>query len=122
MPQRLSSFLSSRKQSAASLTLPAAPSTAGTPTEVDLAAQLSREQTLRAAAEGKLSEATGELEELSAVLFQQANEMVATERKARARLEERVAVLEGRDVEKRKRLERLETALSRIERVKGMLA
>lgn len=48
--------------------------------------------------------------------------MVATERKARAKLEERVAVLESRDVEKRKRLERLENSMARIERVRGLLA
>lgn len=64
---------------------------------------------------------SNELEELSAQLFQQANEMVAAERKARARLEERVEVLEGREREKRKRLERLEKAVGRIERVRGLL-
>ena len=47
--------------------------------------------------------------------------MVATERKARARLEERVLVLEKRDEEKQKRLELLEMRLGRIERVRGML-
>jgi hypothetical protein len=52
----------------------------------------------------------------------QANEMVATERKAWAKLEERVAVLESRDGEKRKRLEKLEGAVARIERVRGLLA
>lgn len=62
------------------------------------------------------------MEDLSASLFQQANEMVAQERKARAALEERVKVLETRDAEKRKRLERLERAIERIERVRGMLA
>ena len=62
------------------------------------------------------------MEDLSATLFQQANEMVATERRARAKLEERVEVLEKRDTEKRQRLERLERALMRIERVKGLLA
>jgi GDP/GTP exchange factor Sec2p len=65
---------------------------------------------------------SGEIEDLSVQLFQQANEMVATERKARAKLEERVEVLERRDDEKRKRLERLETAIKRIERVRGLLA
>jgi len=54
-------------------------------------------------------------------LFAQANEMVAAERKARAKLEERVVILERRDGEKRVRLERLEKALRRIERVKGVL-
>jgi len=62
-----------------------------------------------------------EIEELSATLFSQANEMVANERKARAKLEERVAVLEHRDEEKRRRLERLEGAMRRLERVKGLL-
>lgn len=85
-------------------------------------AALTREQVLRQQAEGKLDEASNELEELSAQLFQQANEMVATERKARAKLEERLEVLERRDVEKRKRLERLESAMARIERVRGLLA
>lgn len=88
----------------------------------DLKAALTREQALRQQAEGQLSQANGELEELSAQLFQQANEMVATERKARAKLEERVEMLERRDREKRKRLERLEGAVVRIERVRNLLA
>lgn len=75
-----------------------------------------REQT-----EGELAQVTGELEELSVVLFQQANEMVAKEKKARAKLEERVEVLERRDVEKRERLERLDLAIQRVERVRGVL-
>ncbi|TVY43637.1 hypothetical protein LOCC1_G003829 [Lachnellula occidentalis] len=101
---RLSSFLTSRKsiQNLAQVQPPPSPSA------TELVAALTREQALRQAAEGKLDEASGELEELSAQLFQQANEMVATERKARAKLEERVEVLERRDGEKRKRLERLE--------------
>lgn len=73
-------------------------------------------------AEGKVSEMNREVEDLSVQLFQQANEMVASERKARAKLEERVETLEKRDVEKRKRLERLESALNRIERLRGLLA
>ena len=73
-------------------------------------------------AEGKVSQMNQEVEDLSVQLFQQANEMVASERKARAKLEERVELLEKRDVEKRKRLERLENALNRIERVRGLLA
>ncbi|OAX81723.1 hypothetical protein ACJ72_03926 [Emergomyces africanus] len=47
--------------------------------------------------------------------------MVAQERKARAKLEERVEVLERRDSEKRRRLERLEKAIERVERVRGMV-
>ncbi|KFY38706.1 hypothetical protein V494_04248 [Pseudogymnoascus sp. VKM F-4513 (FW-928)] len=117
---RLSSFLSSRKSISNLGQQPPLPS--ATTSERDLAAALSREQVLRQQAEGKLDEASGELEELSQQLFEQANEMVATERKARAKLEERVAVLERRDADKRKRLERLEGAMGRIERVRGLLA
>jgi GDP/GTP exchange factor Sec2p len=120
---RLSSFLTARK-STPNLTaqLPQTPPLPPTLAEKDLVAALTREQALRQQAEGKLDDASSELEELSAQLFQQANEMVATERKARAKLEERVAILERRDVEKRKRLERLESAMGRIERVRGLLA
>ncbi|KAF8852271.1 hypothetical protein BDZ45DRAFT_749774 [Acephala macrosclerotiorum] len=115
---RLSSFLNSRKSTP---NLKSPPPPPPTPSETELAAALTREQALRTAAESKLDNASNELEELSAQLFQQANEMVATERKARAKLEARVEVLEQRDGEKRKRLERLEGAVARIERVRGLL-
>ncbi|KAJ6184069.1 hypothetical protein N7519_005370 [Penicillium mononematosum] len=82
---------------------------------------LTREQRLREAAESQLSQASTELEELTVQLFSQANEMVAEERKARAKLEERVAVLERRDVEKRTRLERLEKAMARVERLRALV-
>ena len=82
---------------------------------------LTREQSLRQAAESRVSQTNDELEELSAQLFTEAGEMVAVERKARAKLEERVAVLERRDKEKRTRLEVLEGRLARIERVREML-
>lgn len=76
---------------------------------------------MRQQAEGQISQLSSEMEDLSATLFQQANEMVATERRARAKLEERVEILEKRDSEKRKRLEKLEGALKRIERAKQLL-
>ncbi|KGO40525.1 GDPGTP exchange factor Sec2p [Penicillium expansum] len=82
---------------------------------------LTREQRLRKAAESQLSQASTELEELTVQLFSQANEMVAEERKARAKLEERVAVLERRDVEKRSRLEKLENAMARVERLRALV-
>lgn len=82
---------------------------------------LEAERKARLAAETSLSQAHSELEELTTQLFSQANEMVANERKARAKLEERVEVLEKRDGEKRRRLERLEKAVGRIERVRGMV-
>jgi predicted RNase H-like nuclease (RuvC/YqgF family) len=90
--------------------------------ESDLQAALAKEKEARQMAEGKVSQMNQEVEDLSVQLFQQANEMVASERKARAKLEERVETLEKRDTEKRKRLERLESALQRIERVRGLLA
>jgi DNA repair exonuclease SbcCD ATPase subunit len=84
--------------------------------------EIQNEKRLRQAAETSLNNAHKELEELTAQLFSQANEMVAAERRARAKLEERVAVLEKRDLEKRRRLERLEKAVDRIDRVKGLVA
>lgn len=91
------------------------------PSTDDLLDALGREQGLRRAAEGRLSDTSREVEELSVTLFEQANEMVATERRARARLEERVGELEKREGEKKKRLERLESAVGRIERVRNLL-
>lgn len=97
------------------------PSTASSRRESDLAAALAKEHELRQKAEGQANQMSVEIEELSVTLFQQANDMVAEERRARAKLEERVEILEKRDTEKRKRLERLEGALKRIDRVRGML-
>lgn len=90
-------------------------------TLIGLQTSLETERNLRQQAETNLAQSQTELEELTAQLFGQANEMVATERKARAKLEERVKLLETRDGEKRKRLERLETAVQRIERVRRMV-
>jgi len=87
----------------------------------DLQNQLAKEQAARLEAEKKVEQASGELEDLTAQLFEQANEMVASERKARSKLEERVAILEQRDKDKSRRLEKIEAALSRIERVKALL-
>ncbi|KAJ6108951.1 hypothetical protein N7512_008788 [Penicillium capsulatum] len=95
------------------------------PTNSDSASELqdalAREQGLRKAAETQLTQANTELEELTVQLFSQANEMVAQERKARAKLEERVAVLERRDIEKRSRLERLEKAMARVDRLRALV-
>ncbi|KAE8373182.1 hypothetical protein BDV26DRAFT_73960 [Aspergillus bertholletiae] len=124
----LTSFLHSRGPSNTSPTQTPAqpvsqpPSRQASPDHTaELQNALDREQSLRRAAESQLSQASSELEELTAQLFSQANEMVAQERKARARLEERVAVLERRDVEKRTRLERLEKAMERVERIRALV-
>lgn len=63
-----------------------------------------------------------EIEELSVTLFSQANEMVAEERRARAKLEERIELLEKKDKDKMGRLDRLEKAVTRLDRVKAMLS
>ena len=76
---------------------------------------------MRKAAESQLSQVNLELEELTVQLFTEANEMVAQERKARAKLEDRVSLLEQRDQEKRLRLERLERAIARVERVRKLV-
>jgi len=91
------------------------------PDTEDLIKALTREKSLRKEAEGRIAATSREVEELSASLFEQANEMVADERRARAKLEERVGELERRDREKRRRLERLESAMTRIERVRNLL-
>ncbi|RSL46007.1 hypothetical protein CEP54_014043 [Fusarium duplospermum] len=88
------------------------------PSAEDLLEALSREQNLRKEAETKVAATSQEVEELSAALFEQANEMVAEERRARAKLEQRVDELERRDMEKRRRLDKLEGAMNRIERVR----
>ncbi|GKT84701.1 ribosomal protein L32 [Colletotrichum tofieldiae] len=121
----LSQLLSPRSmKSTPNLRAPSPPTAgaAGNPASTeDLREALSREQNLRLAAESRLSTTSQEVEELSVSLFEQANEMVATERRARARLEERVETLEKRDQDKRRRLERLEGAVGRIERVRSLL-
>lgn len=91
-------------------------------TDSELLGQLERERALRAKAEEKARKVDSEIEELSVQLFSQANEMVAQERKARARLEARVELLEKKDKDKMARLERLEKAVSRIDRVKAILS
>ncbi|KAF2681666.1 hypothetical protein K458DRAFT_489138 [Lentithecium fluviatile CBS 122367] len=117
------SFLTGRRNSPAQHVLPfAAPSSASLPADTELMEQLEKERALRAKAEDRARKVDSEIEELSVQLFSQANEMVASERKARAKLEARVEMLEKKDKDKAARLERLEKAVSRIDRVKAMLA
>lgn len=129
---RFGSFMHSRKPT---LLQQSAPASQPGARERELEAALVAEQTQRLAAEKKVQEVNGEIEELSATLFTQANDMVSTERKENARLQERIRVLEEndakvslrlqaleqRDADRRRRLERLEQAHKRIERVNAML-
>ncbi|KAI0392607.1 hypothetical protein F5Y17DRAFT_435578 [Xylariaceae sp. FL0594] len=87
----------------------------------ELASALAHERRLRLAAEEKLAATGREIEDLSASLFEQANGMVAAERRARAALEEQLGVLRARDVEKGARLERLEGAVRVIERARALV-
>lgn len=97
-------------------------------TLTSLHAALETERQLRQRAETSLTQTQtdliqtqSELEELTAQLFGQANEMVATERRERAKLEERVKMLETREREKKGRLDRLEERVKRVERVRTMV-
>ncbi|KAH9843387.1 GDP/GTP exchange factor Sec2p [Teratosphaeria destructans] len=145
---RFGSFMHSRKVSPMMSAASAASSR-----EKELEAALVKEQTARIAAEKKVKEVNAEIEELSASLFQQANEMVAAERKENAalrdkvemlekqalefcgtgrgseeevwkenaRLKERIKTMEQREIERRRRLEKIEAAQRRVERARSLL-
>ncbi|KAF1827084.1 uncharacterized protein K489DRAFT_348125 [Dissoconium aciculare CBS 342.82] len=139
---RFGSFITGRPMN--SPTTPTSPPLSAR--EEELKAALIREQTARLAAESKTKEVNSEIEELSATLFQQANEMVASERKENAalkqtidqlehkrtksdeavrmeneRLKQKIQMMEQRESERKGRLERLEAAQKRIDRVRAML-
>lgn len=113
--QRLSSLLSPRKSS------PNLRADGGGESAEELAAALAKERALRAKAEETVRRTGEEAEELSAALFERANEMVAGERRERAALEERVRELEEREKGRARRLEVLEGAVDRMERVRALL-
>ena len=110
-------------------TLSSIPASQSSPVTLNsLHAALETERHLRQRAETSLTQTQtdliqtqSELEELTAQLFGQANEMVATERRERAKLEERVRILEVREKEKKGRLEKLEDRVKRVERVRVMV-
>lgn len=168
------SFISRKPIASPTLSSPSTPTAAAR--EQELKAALAKEQQARIEAENKAKQVHQEIEELSATLFQQANEMVANERRENAELKQRIQtleaqsggrratsddavqmenaalrermrllekkssvsvddsvrvenerlkqklqVLEQREVERRRRLERLEAAQKRIDRVRAML-
>ncbi|KAI9698639.1 MAG: hypothetical protein M1836_003748 [Candelina mexicana] len=123
---RISSFLSRKPTPtpSATPTTTTHPSPPATPLPPDLQSQLAHERQLRQAAETRLSQLNSEIEDLSASLFSEANEMVAKERRIRVDLEKRIEVLEGREGDRGRRLERLERLegrVGRVERVRGLL-
>jgi len=75
---------------------------------------ITTERTLRLTAEADLAALQSELEELSASLFEQANTMVAEERRARATSEARLPLLEARAKEAEERCEIAEERVNRI--------
>ena len=136
---RLTNFISARKASLwgtrAQVKTPPPYSRAHTPqrtptpnaretldsTNLPLEEQLATERSAREAAEEKVASMTLELEELTQSLFEEANAMVRIEREKSARLEARLAVMESREDEKRRRLTELEKAVERIMRVRSVL-
>ena len=82
---------------------------------------LRHESLLRQQAEEKALAGGRELEDLTAQLFEEANRMVAEERRAKAKLEERLKVLEEREVGRRGKLEMIEAAQLRIDRVQKLI-
>lgn len=114
--------------------------------EQELELSLVKEQKARVEAEARAQQVNVEVEELSATLFQEANEMVANERRENAalraqikelqsaggqvaemvgkeneRLKQRLQIMEQRDADRKKRLDKLEAAQRRIDRVRTML-
>ncbi|KAK9470147.1 uncharacterized protein V1510DRAFT_423933 [Dipodascopsis tothii] len=83
-----------------------------------LLAQLAKERRRVAAAEAKLDSMATEVEELSQNLFEEANEMVARERREHAKTEGRLRESRAREERLVARLNTLEDALSRIMRLR----
>ncbi|OLL27037.1 Rab guanine nucleotide exchange factor SEC2 [Neolecta irregularis DAH-3] len=110
-PNRISALFG-RRRSINALPLPTTDSTDSL---------LEAERGARRAAEARLAAVTAELEELSQSLFEEANSMVSSERRARSRVEERLREMELREEEKKVRLGELEQAVGRIGRVREML-
>jgi len=88
---------------------------------MDTAGELEMERERRELAERKLAEANGELEELSQTLFEEANSIVASERRQRARVEEKLQSFQARNAGTHERLSKIEDAISRRNRVAQLL-
>jgi len=145
---RFGSLMHVRKASPASNGVP------GNAREKELESELVKERTQRITAEKKIKSLEAEVEELSATLFQEANEMVSTARQETAalqdklhdmerqaaeqdaagdmeamqaihqenvKLRERIKILEQRDSDRRRRLEKLDAANKRVDRVRTLL-
>ncbi|ORY86193.1 hypothetical protein BCR37DRAFT_344133, partial [Protomyces lactucae-debilis] len=87
-----------------------------------LAVQLTKERQLRMQAEQNYALLQQESEDLSQSLFEEANKMVAAERKLNHQVTEKLKMLADREEERTARLRHLEGAMERILRVRGVLA
>jgi hypothetical protein len=89
-----------------------------TPPVASSSSELAKERSLRIKAEEQLQQATAELEDLSAGWFHTANQMVAVQRRARRKLEERVAMLEERNNDTKERMGVLEQVVDTVSMIR----
>ncbi|KAK0301757.1 hypothetical protein LTR82_018132 [Friedmanniomyces endolithicus] len=94
---RFGSLMHSRKASPVSNAIPQTSSSR----EKELESELVKERTQRIAAEKKVKTLEAEVEELSATLFQEANEMVSSARQETAALQRKLELMEQRAAEQR---------------------
>ncbi|KAK0268682.1 hypothetical protein LTS00_017501 [Friedmanniomyces endolithicus] len=94
---RFGSLMHSRKASPVSNAIPQTLSSR----ERELESELVKERTQRIAAEKKVKTLEAEVEELSATLFQEANEMVSSARQETAALQRKLELMEQRAAEQR---------------------
>ncbi|KAK0246668.1 hypothetical protein LTS09_018192, partial [Friedmanniomyces endolithicus] len=94
---RFGSLVHSRKASPVSNAIPQTSSSR----EKELESELVKERTQRIAAEKNVKTLEAEVEELSATLFQEANEMVSSARQETAALQRKLELMEQRAAEQR---------------------
>ncbi|KAK9353115.1 hypothetical protein V1523DRAFT_218469 [Lipomyces doorenjongii] len=121
-----SSTFSSRTTSAStssltSLAMSSSPSSSTEQIISHLQLSIQKEKQLREVAEQKFKQVSQEIEDLSQSLFEQANEMVAAERRERAKAEEKMRDVKAREGKLLERLSTLEDAFSRIMRLRKEL-
>ncbi|KAK9489485.1 hypothetical protein V1508DRAFT_427909 [Lipomyces doorenjongii] len=121
-----STIFSSRTTSAStssltSLAMSSSPSSSTEQIISHLQLSIQKEKQLREVAEQKFKQVSQEIEDLSQSLFEQANEMVAAERRERAKAEENMRDVKAREGKLLERLSTLEDAFSRIMRLRKEL-
>lgn len=89
--------------------------------EDDISEKLKREMKMRLDLEAKYKRLQDESEVLSQSLFEEANQMVAAERKLNHVATVKLQLLQDREADRKQRLEELEAAVGRIQRVRSIL-